>query len=107
MNSSNYTFFVSLVCGVFIWDNHGVKKTNYCALKTYGEIRGELLDGPWYDLGGKALMGGKGAKGRRSVLNVTQPRRKAKLQLVQSAPYRRRSEVHYCRPYDIATTQES
>lgn len=36
----------------------------------------------------------KGAKGRRSVLNVTQPRRKAKLQLVQStapsfAPYRR------------------
>lgn len=32
----------------------------------------------------KALMGGKGAKGRRSVLNVTQPRRKAKLQLVQS-----------------------
>lgn len=35
----------------------------------------------------------KGAKGRRSVLNVTQPRRKAKLQLVQStvpssAPYR-------------------
>jgi len=58
--------------------------TNYCALKTYGEIHGELLDGPRYDSGGKALMGGKGAKGRRSVLNVTQPRRKAKLQLVQS-----------------------
>lgn len=32
---------------------------------------------------GEVLTGGKGAKGRRSVLNVTQPRRKAKLQLAQ------------------------
>lgn len=61
---------------------------------------------------GEALTGGKGAKGRHSVLNVTQLRRKAKLQLAQStapstAPYRRRFEAHYCRPRDIATTRAS
>lgn len=39
---------------------------------------------PRYNPGRSTQPGGKGTKGRRSVLNVTQPRRKAKLQLVQS-----------------------
>lgn len=57
---------------------------------------------------GEVLTGGKGAKGRRSVLNVTQPRRKAKLQLAQStapspAPYHRCPRMYYCQPRDIAS----
>lgn len=38
----------------------------------------------WWQPRVKAFTGGKGAKGRHSALNVSQPRRKAKLQRVQS-----------------------
>lgn len=60
----------------------------------------------------EALMGGKDAKGRCSVLNVTQPRRKARLQhvhstgLESSALYRCRFKMHYYWR-DIATTRAS
>ena len=66
------------------------------ALKTYGEIHGELFDGLLARPGARHSWAVKDAKGRCSVLNVTQPRRKAKLQLVQSTVL---SSAPYCYPF--------
>lgn len=89
-NSRQY--FTLLLCDFFSSWSYGretipasetTKCRNACAEDLWRNSRRITR---WYLVrpGAKHSWAVKGAKGRRSVLNVTQPRRKAKLQLVQS-----------------------